>query len=154
SDELGREPSKALAAPLRPAILDRHRAPVCPAELAQSAYEAAGPMSPVRRRARAEEADGRQLRALLRARCKRQHRSAAEQRDELASPHVDSLPPGTSRPPANSAERPPPCFGDPHPRDLDLLTVRDHAFGLGRRESGTDEFRLASRPEIRWRALA
>src|SRR5262249_20136729 len=112
-DELGRNFSKALPASFRPAILDRHRAPVDPTELAQSLHERAGPKSPAQGRARAEEADSRQRLYLLRAHCQRPrgHR-AAEQRDELASPDhsiTSSARPssigGTSRPIAFAALR-------------------------------------------------
>jgi hypothetical protein len=69
-DEFGREFGKSLAASLRPAILDRDRAPLDPAELAQPLHKGGGPLAPVRRRARSEEPDHRHSR-LLRTRRKR-----------------------------------------------------------------------------------
>ena len=88
-DELGRDLGEALAASLRPAILDRDGAALDPAEFAQPLHKSGGPLAPGRRRARAQEPDGRQLRRLLRARRERpRRRRAAEQRDELAPSHA------------------------------------------------------------------
>src|SRR5262249_45507722 len=88
SDKLGRDLGKALAASFRPAILDRYRAPVDPGELGQTPHEGVGPMSPVQRRVRAQEADARQRLDLLRARRERpRRRCAAEQRYERAPLH-------------------------------------------------------------------
>ena len=70
-DELGRDLGEALAASLCPAILDRDGAALDPAEFAQPLHKGGGPMAPVRRRARAQEPDGRQLPRLLRARRER-----------------------------------------------------------------------------------
>ena len=91
-DELSGDLGKPLAAPLRPAILDRDGAALDPAELTQPLHKCGSPLAPVRRRASAEESDGRQLRRLLRPRRQRpRRRRAAEQRDELAPPHIDHL---------------------------------------------------------------
>ena len=85
-DELGRDLGEALAASLRPAILDRDGAALDPAEFAQSLHKSGDPFARGRRRARAQEPDGRQLPRLLRARRERpRRRRAAEQRDELAA---------------------------------------------------------------------
>ena len=70
-DELGRDLGVALVASLRPAILDRDGATLDPAEFAQSLHKGGGPLAPGRRRGRAQEPDGRQLRRLLRARRER-----------------------------------------------------------------------------------
>ena len=70
-DELGRDLGEALAASLRPAILDRDGAALDPAEFAQPLHKGGGPLAPSRRRARAQEPDGRQLRRLLRPRRER-----------------------------------------------------------------------------------
>ena len=87
-DELGRDLGEALAASLRPAILDRDGAALDPAEFAQPLHKSGGPLAPGRRRGRAQEPDGRQLCRLLRARRERpRRRRAAEQRDELAPSH-------------------------------------------------------------------
>ena len=84
-DELGRDLGEALVASLRPAILDRDGAALDPAEFAQPLHKGGDPLAPGRRRARAQEPDGRQLARLLRARRERpRRRRAAEQRDELA----------------------------------------------------------------------
>ena len=91
-DELGRDLGEALAASLRPAILDRDGATLDPAEFAQPLHKSGGPWAPGRRRGRAQEPDGRQLRRLLRTRRERPRcRRAAEQRDELAPLSLDHL---------------------------------------------------------------
>ena len=87
-DELGRDLGEALVASLRPAILDRDGATLDPAEFAQPLHKSGDPLALGRRRARAQEPDGRQLSRLLRARRERpRRRRAAEQRDELAPLH-------------------------------------------------------------------
>ena len=85
-DELGRDLGQTLVAPLCPAILDRDGATFDPAEFAQPLHESGNPMAQGPSRAHAEKSDGRQLR-LLRTRRQRPRRSAAEQRDEVASFH-------------------------------------------------------------------
>ena len=91
-DELGRDLGEALAASLRPAILDRDGATLDPAEFAQPLHKSGGPLALGCRRARAQEPDGRQLRRLLRPRRERPRgRRAAEQRDELAARSFDHL---------------------------------------------------------------
>ena len=95
-DELGRDLGEALAASLRPAILDRDGATLDPAEFAQPLHKSGDPWARSRRRGRAQEPDGRQLRRLLRARRERpRRRRAAEQRDELAPPHRAHPRPGS-----------------------------------------------------------
>ena len=79
-DELGRDLGEALAASLRPAILDRDGATLDPAEFAQPLHKSGGPLAPGRRRARAQEPDGRQLRRLLRARRERPRAAAPPRR--------------------------------------------------------------------------
>ena len=87
-DELGRDLGEALAASLRPAILDRDGAALDPAEFAQPLHKSGDPWALGRRRGRAQEPDGRQLARLLRARRERpRRRRAAEQGDELAALH-------------------------------------------------------------------
>ena len=87
-NELGRDLGEALAASLRPAILDRDGATLDPAEFAQPLHKGGDPLARDRRRGRAQEPDGRQLRRLLRTRRERPcSRRAAEERDELPSPH-------------------------------------------------------------------
>jgi hypothetical protein len=90
-----------LGASLRPAILGRNIATLDPAEFAQSLHKGADPTAVERRRVRAQEPDGRQLRRLLRPRRKRPRRHrTAEQRDELAPvltelhaiPHAERAP--------------------------------------------------------------
>ena len=75
--------SCAHAAAFRPAVLDVHRAALDPAEFAETLHEGRCPLRPGQLRRRAQEADGRHLRGLLRAGCKRPSSCAAEQRDEL-----------------------------------------------------------------------
>src|SRR5262249_19023215 len=85
-DELGRDLGKALAAPLRPAPLDRDGAALDPAELAQPLHESGGPFGPGGGRSGAEKSDGRRLR-LLGARQDRPTCRATEQSEKLAAPH-------------------------------------------------------------------
>src|SRR6516162_1550758 len=85
-DKLNRNLGVAVAAVLRPAILNRDRATLDPTEFAQSMRKSGGPQSVGRSRGRAQEPNGRQLRRLLRARRERPRGGrAAEQRDEFAS---------------------------------------------------------------------
>src|SRR5262249_54641015 len=86
-DELSRDFGEALAAPLRPAILDHDRAPLDPAEFAQPLHKGGGPWAPSRRYGSPQVPDCRQLCGLLRARRERPRRCAAKQRDELAPLH-------------------------------------------------------------------
>src|SRR5262249_35237627 len=71
SDELGREHGGAIAASLRPAILDDEVATFDPAEYAQPLQKSSDPMAMGRKRTRAQEPDGRWLRRLLRPRRRR-----------------------------------------------------------------------------------
>src|SRR5262249_49691130 len=88
SDELGREHGGAIAASLRPAILDDEVATFDPAEDVQPLPKGGDPIAMGRKRSRAQEPDGRWLRRLLRARREWPRNSrAAEQRDELAASH-------------------------------------------------------------------
>src|SRR5205807_594314 len=88
SDQLGGDFGEALAASLRPAILDRDIATFDPAKVAQPLHKSSGPLASARPRGRAQEPDGGQLSRLLRARRERpSSRRAAEQRDELAPIH-------------------------------------------------------------------
>src|SRR6516164_420119 len=105
-DELGRDLGKPLVASIRPAIFNRDGATFDPAALAQASHESSDPITQGRSRTGAEEADGRELCWLLRARRERPRRSAAEQRDEGAALHSitssarASSVGGTSRPSA------------------------------------------------------
>jgi hypothetical protein len=83
-DKLGRDLGSALVAALRPTILDRDGAPLDPPEFAQPLHKTGNPLAGDRRRGRAPEPDGRQLRR-LRARHERPRGRAAEQRDEIAA---------------------------------------------------------------------
>jgi hypothetical protein len=87
-DKLGRDLGKALGASFRPAILDRHGAILDPAEFMQSLGKSGDQFAFRRTRAQARESDGPQLARLLGAYGERPCRSRAEQRDELATPHV------------------------------------------------------------------
>src|SRR5262249_48005747 len=76
----------------RPAVLDCDGAALDPAKLTQPLQKSGYPLSLGRTRARAQEAN--RLRRLLRVRRERpRHRRTAEQRDELAPPHVEPPPP-------------------------------------------------------------
>src|SRR5262249_18222703 len=86
-DELGRDLGKTFTPSLRPAKLDRNGAPLNPAEFVQSLHKSGGPGTPSRRRGYAQEPDGWQLARLLRPRRERPSGRAADERDELASPH-------------------------------------------------------------------
>src|SRR5262249_15634533 len=70
-DELGGNLGIALAASLRPAILDLDGATLDPAKFAQPPDKSGGPLAHDRRRSRAQEPDGWQLSRLLRARRER-----------------------------------------------------------------------------------
>src|SRR5262245_31791976 len=77
---------KTLAASVRPAILDRDIAPLRPTYLPQPGDKCRSPLTLRRRRARAQQPDGRHL--PLRPRRERPRgRRTAEQRDELAPSH-------------------------------------------------------------------
>ena len=86
-DEVGGDLGLTLWASLRPAILDRHGAPLDPAEFAQSLHKYSSPWAPDRSRGRTQKSDGRHLRRLLRTCSERPCGRATHQRDELASPH-------------------------------------------------------------------
>jgi hypothetical protein len=86
-DEVGRNLGVALAASLRPVELDRDGAVLDPAEFAQPLYKPDEPLTLDRGRSSAQDADGRQLACLLRARGERPRGRAAEQGDELAALH-------------------------------------------------------------------
>ena len=87
-DKLNRNLGVAVAAVLRPAILDRNSATLDPTEFAQSLHKSGSPQSVGRRCARPQEPDGRHLCRLLRARRERPcHCAAAENVDELAPTH-------------------------------------------------------------------
>src|SRR5262249_18470375 len=67
-----------------PSILDRDSAAVDPAEFAQALHECSDPIAVERSRARAQVADRRQLRRLLRARREGPRSRAADERDDVA----------------------------------------------------------------------
>src|SRR5262249_55201806 len=88
-DELGGNLSGTGGSTLRPAILDRDRTTLNPAEFAQSLYKSGGPLALSRGRGRAQKPNGLQLRRLVPARRARPRAGcAAEQRDELAPLHL------------------------------------------------------------------
>src|SRR5262245_2210305 len=76
-DEFGRDLRKALAAPLRPAILDRDIPTVDPTEVAHSLHKGSDPKAHCRESGGAQEPNSREL-SLLRARCERPRGRAAE----------------------------------------------------------------------------
>src|SRR5215831_4592789 len=87
-DELGGNLGIALAASLRPAILDLDGATLDPAKFAQPPDKSGGPLAHDRRRSRAQEPDGWQHSRLLRPRRERpRRRRAADECDELAPLH-------------------------------------------------------------------
>jgi hypothetical protein len=114
-DKFGRDLGEALVAPVRPAIFDRERATLHPAELAQPLREGGRPLALAQRRALAQEADGRRLAGLLRPRRKRPSNArrgrAADKRDErpairsITSSACASSVAGTSRPSARAVCR-------------------------------------------------
>src|SRR5262249_30703466 len=86
SDEFSRQLGETLAASVGPAILDCDGAALDPAELAQPPDKGHYPWFPSRGCCHAENADRRQLAALLRTcRERPRRRRAAEQRHELAA---------------------------------------------------------------------
>jgi hypothetical protein len=87
TDELGRNLGEALAAALRPTILDCDVLGFDPAELSQPLHESGNPLARDRWRGRAQEADSRQFRLLPMRREWARRSHTAEQRDELTSPH-------------------------------------------------------------------
>src|SRR5262249_17679856 len=86
-DELGGDLSIAFVAPLRPSIFDRDGTALNPAEIPQALHKSGYPLARGRRRSRAQETDGRQLRRLLRGRRDRPRHHATEEGDELAPLH-------------------------------------------------------------------
>src|SRR5262249_14747808 len=86
-DELSCDLSEAFWASLRPANLDPDSAAIDPTEFAQPLYERGDVLALDRSRARAQEADSRQLSGLLRPRRERPRGSRADRRDELAPFH-------------------------------------------------------------------
>src|SRR6476659_8477896 len=79
-----------LDAPVRPAILDRDRAILRPAEPAQSLHKSADPTVVEYRRVRAQEPDDRQFPNLLRTPYHRPRCHTLEPRDKLAPSHHPS----------------------------------------------------------------
>ena len=65
-DELGRDLDEALAAPLRPPILDRDGATLDPADFAQPLQQGSDPLALDRRSGWTQVSDGRHFRRLLR----------------------------------------------------------------------------------------
>jgi len=88
ADELGRNLGEALLASLAPAILDSDSAAVDPAKLAQPLRKRGDPFAARGTRALPQEADGRQLACLLRARREWPCDGGADNCfDEIASSH-------------------------------------------------------------------
>src|SRR5262245_46525735 len=73
--------------PLRPAKMGRDGTTLDPAAFAQLLHKHGHPLGIGRRCGLAQVPDGRQLPRLLRSRCERPHRRAAEQSDEIAPPN-------------------------------------------------------------------
>jgi hypothetical protein len=97
--ELGRDLGEALVAAVGPAIVDRDRAALDPAELAKARREGGHPIAPAGGGSGAEDPDGRQLRRLLRGRGarvqQRRHRHAADKGDEFPASHASAAHPVT-----------------------------------------------------------
>src|SRR5262249_31290223 len=85
--ELPGDLAGAIAASLPPAPLDRDGAALDPAKLMQPLLVSGNPLALRRGRSRAKLPDCGQLAGLLRARRERPRSCAAEQLDELSSPH-------------------------------------------------------------------
>src|SRR5262249_21702667 len=122
---------------LRPAILDRNIAALSPAKLTQSLHKSSSPGTPDRS-FRAQEADGRQLARLLRARRQRpSDRRAAEQRDELAASHHS----------ITSAARASNVAGTSRPSTLAVLRLMTSSYLVGActgRSAGFSPLRMRS----------
>ena len=88
ADEVGHERRQAIVLALQPVVLDRHVLALDVAGFVEAFTERSGKARGGLGRPAADEADHRHRR-LLRARRERpRRRRAAEQRDELASPHI------------------------------------------------------------------
>src|SRR5258708_14279831 len=85
-DEFGRDLGEALAAALRPAILDRDGATLYPAEVAQPLHKSGGPLALGRRSIRTQEPNHRQRRLLRPRRNRPAPRPPPRPRAELAPP--------------------------------------------------------------------
>src|SRR5262249_13041171 len=85
SNELGRNLREALVASFRPAILDRDRPTLDPAEFMQSLRKSGDPFAGGRTRALTRKPDSPKLPGLLRTHRERPRGRAAEQRNELAA---------------------------------------------------------------------
>src|SRR5262245_7860180 len=86
-DELGRDFGEAFGPSFRPLILDRNGTTGGPAKFAQPLLKSSDKWRPDRSGSRAQNADGRQISGLLRPPGQRPRRRAANECDELASPH-------------------------------------------------------------------
>src|SRR5262249_61814457 len=96
-DELGRDLCGALGASLCPTNLYGDGARFNPAEFTQPLYESSEPLALGRRRALAQESDGRQLRHLLGARGKWPRRRAAECSQQFPPSDCDCPTPSRAR---------------------------------------------------------
>src|SRR5262245_34401088 len=82
-----------MRAPLRPTILDRNGAALDPTKLAQSLHKGGGPLDRNCCIRRTQDSDDRQLRQRLRTRSERPQSCAAQESDELPTPHPTIDPP-------------------------------------------------------------
>src|SRR5207245_623031 len=96
-DELGRDLGVALYASLRPAILDRDGASFGPTKFPPPLHNRGHPWAIGRRRARAQEPDGRQLARRLRT-CREWPSDGrpSEKHDQLTASHLIKPSPGLS----------------------------------------------------------
>src|SRR5262249_33226220 len=119
ANELGRDFSVTLIASLSPAILNGDGSILDPAEFVQSLHKSSNPLAHGRSGTRAQEADGRQLARLLRARRERPCRRAPKRTEKFAPPHVLPTVRG-SHPTTPEKERP----GCPSPKSGENATDR------------------------------
>src|SRR5262245_40268516 len=141
--KLGRDLRKPLLASLGPAVLDRDTTTVDPTKFAQSPHKLGHPFASGRTRVRAQEPDGRHLRWLLRARCHRPRRRAAEERDELAPLHSITSSASCSR-----------CRGTLRPRALAVLRLTTSSNVVGcttSRSAGLAPLRILAVYAPTWR---
>src|SRR5262245_55717299 len=135
-DEFSHDLGEMLDPPLRPAILDRDRAILNPAEFTQSLHKRADPTVVEGRRVGAQEPDSRQFRWRLGARHQRPRRRPAKHRDERAPVHS-----------MTSSARAMRAFGTSNPSALAVLRLITSSNFVGcctGRSAGLAPFRMRS----------